>query len=173
MSLDEALATFSEALLRGDVSKAADQVDALTALADQLRDSEQRLRRSQDDLLDSQADFRQSQDDLHQSQADLRQSQDDLHHSQADAQSKGEEIYQLHRALESRDIIGQAKGVLMERFNINAAAAFEMLVQLSKSSNTRLNLIAQKLVELDHPPGEPIADAGGIGVAKAGRRRRS
>lgn len=159
MSLDEALATFSEALLRGDVSKAADQVDALTALADQLRDSEQRLRRSQDDLLDSQADFRQSQDDLH--------------HSQADAQSKGEEIYQLHRALESRDIIGQAKGVLMERFNINAAAAFEMLVQLSKSSNTRLNLIAQKLVELDHPPGEPIADAGGIGVAKAGRRRRS
>lgn len=155
MSLDEALAKFSEALLRGEVSKAADQLDVLSALADQLRDSEQSLRRSQDDLHDSQADFQQSQAELRRSRAELRRSQDDLHRSQADAQSKGEEIYQLRRALQSRDIIGQAKGMLMERFNIEAAAAFEMLVKLSKSSNTRLTLIAQKLVEFDHPPAEP------------------
>ncbi len=39
---------------------------------------------------------------------------------------------QLHQALATRDLIGQAKGILMERFNIDAAAAFAMLVQSSQ-----------------------------------------
>ncbi len=58
---------------------------------------------------------------------------------------------QLRRALESRDLIGQAKGMLMERFDIDAASAFALLVRLSQDSNTRLAHIAQKLIELDHP----------------------
>jgi AmiR/NasT family two-component response regulator len=58
---------------------------------------------------------------------------------------------QLRRAVESRDIIGQAKGMLMERFDIDAPAAFGLLVKLSQDSNTRLAHVAQKLVELDHP----------------------
>jgi hypothetical protein len=61
------------------------------------------------------------------------------------------EIEQLHRALETRDIIGQSKGMLMERFDIDAAAAFDLLVRLSQKSNTPLAVIAQKLVEIDHP----------------------
>lgn len=169
MSIDDALSAFSEALLSGEAKRVADHLDALSALADQLRDSQQHLRDSEGELRDSRADLRQSQDDLRQSQDDLRQSradfrqgqddlrqsQDDLRQSQDDAQAKGEEIQQLHRALESRDIIGQVKGMLMERYNIDAVAAFELLVKLSQKSNTRVEIIAQKLVELDHPGAEP------------------
>lgn len=58
---------------------------------------------------------------------------------------------QFRSALASRDIIGQAKGMLMERFNINAVAAFELLKRLSQESNVKLADIATKIVELDHP----------------------
>ncbi|MEM6109009.1 ANTAR domain-containing protein [Mycobacterium sp. 050272] len=61
------------------------------------------------------------------------------------------EIEQLHRAVETRDIIGQAKGMLMERFNVDAAAAFDLLAKLSQQANIRLVDIARKLVEMDHP----------------------
>jgi hypothetical protein len=59
---------------------------------------------------------------------------------------------QLRRAIDTRDTIGQAKGMLMERFNIDASAAFSLLVRLSQNTNTRLVQIAHKLIELDHPP---------------------
>lgn len=54
---------------------------------------------------------------------------------------------QLESALSNRDIIGQAKGVIMERFNVDAVRAFEMLRELSQTSNTRLAEIAQKVVD--------------------------
>lgn len=54
---------------------------------------------------------------------------------------------QLESALSNRDIIGQAKGVIMERFNVDAIRAFEMLRQLSQTSNTRLVEVAQKVVD--------------------------
>lgn len=54
---------------------------------------------------------------------------------------------QFKTALASRDIIGQAKGVIMERFDIDAAAAFSLLVRLSQETNTALNEIARQLVE--------------------------
>jgi AmiR/NasT family two-component response regulator len=62
-----------------------------------------------------------------------------------------EEIEQLHHALESRDIIGQAKGMLMERFDVDADGAFTLLVKLSQESNTPVKVIAQRLVEIAHP----------------------
>lgn len=39
-------------------------------------------------------------------------------------------------ALASRDIIGQAKGMLMERFDIDAVAAFDLLARLSQQTNS-------------------------------------
>lgn len=54
---------------------------------------------------------------------------------------------QLQSALNTRDIIGQAKGVIMERFNVDALRAFEMLRELSQSMNTRLADIAQRVVD--------------------------
>lgn len=56
---------------------------------------------------------------------------------------------QFHRAIESRDIIGQAKGMLMERFKIDATQAFELLKRLSQSSNTPVVRVAAELVEAE------------------------
>ena len=58
---------------------------------------------------------------------------------------------QLRRALETRDKIGQAKGMLMERYDVDAAAAFDLLCKLSQQSNIKLVDVAEKLIDLDHP----------------------
>jgi hypothetical protein len=50
---------------------------------------------------------------------------------------------QFRIALVSRDVIGQAKGRLMERFDIDAAEAFDKLKQLSQESNTPIAQVAQ------------------------------
>lgn len=60
---------------------------------------------------------------------------------------------QLRRAIESRDVIGQAKGMLMERFEIDAVGAFKLLAKVSQDTNTRVEQLARKLVAFDHPPG--------------------
>jgi AmiR/NasT family two-component response regulator len=59
---------------------------------------------------------------------------------------------QFRTALATRDIIGQAKGIIMERYNTNAVYAFRLLVQLSQDRNESLAQIAEALVDKDHPP---------------------
>lgn len=54
---------------------------------------------------------------------------------------------QLRAALTSRDLIGQAKGMLMERYQIDATAAFSLLARLSQDSNTKLVEIAAQIIE--------------------------
>lgn len=54
---------------------------------------------------------------------------------------------QFKRALGSRDVIGQAKGMLMERYGVDAIQAFDLLRKLSQDSNTPLVEIAADLVE--------------------------
>lgn len=58
---------------------------------------------------------------------------------------------QLEAALNTRDTIGQAKGVIMERFNVDAVRAFEMLRELSQTTNTRLIDIAQRVIDTRGP----------------------
>jgi AmiR/NasT family two-component response regulator len=58
-----------------------------------------------------------------------------------------DEVTQLHRALETRDVIGQAKGILMERHRLSAEAAFERLVHESQTRNRKLHDIARALAE--------------------------
>ncbi|OBF60863.1 histidine kinase [Mycobacterium sp. 852002-53434_SCH5985345] len=72
--------------------------------------------------------------------------------SDARLQALVAENEQLRRAIETRDTIGQAKGVLMERFDVDATAAFGLLVKLSQDTNARVEQIARRLVEIDHPP---------------------
>ncbi|MCV7379224.1 hypothetical protein BST11_15675 [Mycobacterium alsense] len=62
---------------------------------------------------------------------------------------------QFRSALASRDIIGQAKGVIMERFNLDAVEAFELLSRLSQKSNTKLIEIARSLIDSEHPLKSP------------------
>jgi transcriptional regulator with GAF, ATPase, and Fis domain len=53
---------------------------------------------------------------------------------------------QFQSALSTRDVIGQAKGMIMERFGVDATRAFELLKRLSQDSNTRLVDVAAGLV---------------------------
>ncbi|MFC0111479.1 ANTAR domain-containing response regulator [Kibdelosporangium aridum] len=63
----------------------------------------------------------------------------------------------LRRAVDSRDIIGQAKGILMQRRGISADEAFDLLRRTSQELNVRLAELAYTLAsrhaELD-PPGQ-------------------
>ncbi|MCG5431033.1 GAF and ANTAR domain-containing protein [Mycobacterium sp. MYCO198283] len=56
---------------------------------------------------------------------------------------------QFRNALASRDVIGQAKGLLMERFGVDDARAFQLLKRLSQESNAPVAEIARKLVAPD------------------------
>ena len=51
----------------------------------------------------------------------------------------------LQKAVDSRDLIGQAKGILMERFEIDDEAAFQMLVRTSQDTNMKLTDVARWL----------------------------
>lgn len=53
---------------------------------------------------------------------------------------------QFRKALSSRDVIGQAKGMIMERYGVDAVQAFELLRKLSQDSNVPLIKVATDLV---------------------------
>jgi GAF domain-containing protein len=53
---------------------------------------------------------------------------------------------QFKRALSSRDTIGQAKGMIMERYGVDAVQAFEVLRKLSQDSNVPLVQVASELI---------------------------
>ncbi|CAA0128321.1 Uncharacterised protein [Mycolicibacterium vanbaalenii] len=54
---------------------------------------------------------------------------------------------QFESALASRDLIGQAKGMIMERFKVDANQAFDLLAKLSQDGNTPLRVVAQQIVD--------------------------
>ena len=61
---------------------------------------------------------------------------------------------QFRRALSSRDMIGQAKGMIMERYGVNAVQAFELLRKLSQDSNVPLIQVATELVSQAQSPAQ-------------------
>ena len=66
---------------------------------------------------------------------------------------------QLHDALGNRDVIGQAKGILMERHGVTATAAFGVLSRVSQAENMKLAEIARRFVETGELPGLPGSTA--------------
>jgi GAF domain-containing protein len=67
------------------------------------------------------------------------------HASVAMADAETEE--HLNTAVVSRDLIGQAKGILIERYKITGHEAFRLLVVASQTTNIKLIEIARHLVE--------------------------
>jgi GAF domain-containing protein len=61
--------------------------------------------------------------------------------------------HQLAEALETRTLIGQATGILMERFQLDADVCFNILRRLSQQNNIKLRDIAAQLVETRRLPG--------------------
>lgn len=53
----------------------------------------------------------------------------------------------LNAALESRSVIGQALGMIMERYQIEEKTAFAYLTRVSQTSETKIRDVAQALVE--------------------------
>jgi transcriptional regulator with GAF, ATPase, and Fis domain len=53
--------------------------------------------------------------------------------------------HNLTVALSSRDVIGQAKGILMERFRLTPDAAFALLVKASQATHTKLRTVSEEL----------------------------
>lgn len=53
----------------------------------------------------------------------------------------------MQAALSTRDRIGQAKGIIMERYGVDDVRAFEMLRLLSQESQTKLAEVANRVIE--------------------------
>ena len=61
----------------------------------------------------------------------------------------------LHRALLSRDVIGQAKGILMERLQLSPEDAFDILRRASNRLNEKLHTVALRVAEPVESPTKP------------------
>lgn len=59
----------------------------------------------------------------------------------------------LAEAVDARKLVGQAMGILMERYGIDADRAFAVLRRYSQDTNTKLRLIAIQLIETRALPG--------------------
>ena len=63
---------------------------------------------------------------------------------------------EFQSALATRDVIGQAKGIVMNQFSVDAVRAFELMVCQSQDTNTPVRVIAQQIVDVyagsDEPP---------------------
>lgn len=54
---------------------------------------------------------------------------------------------QMQSALSTRDRIGQAKGIIMERYGVDEFRAFDLLRRLSQESQTKLIDVAQRVID--------------------------
>jgi len=54
---------------------------------------------------------------------------------------------QFESALNSRDVFVQAKGILMERFKVDAVRAFNLMTKLSQDTNTPVRDIARRIID--------------------------
>src|SRR5207237_571496 len=65
---------------------------------------------------------------------------------QAELAAAEERNRQLLEALASRTVLGQATGIIMERYDVDSDHAFALLVRASSRSNRKLREIALQLV---------------------------
>lgn len=63
------------------------------------------------------------------------------------------EIENRGRAMAGRTTIGQAQGILMERYGIDAERAFDYLRRISQDSNRKLFAVAEEVVRTRRLPG--------------------
>jgi transcriptional regulator with GAF, ATPase, and Fis domain len=71
------------------------------------------------------------------------------------ALSSAQDQQELLKAVTSRDLIGQAKGILMERYKLTADQAFNALARVSQQTNRKLVDIARELTETGALPALP------------------
>jgi hypothetical protein len=69
------------------------------------------------------------------------------------ALAAAQEIENLNVALDTRTTIGQAEGILMERFDLSPERAFDVLKRVSSHSNAKVHVVATELVRTRRLPG--------------------
>jgi GAF domain-containing protein len=72
------------------------------------------------------------------------------HASVAVADARRDET--MTQAVDARRLVGQAMGILMERFHIDEDGAFAVLKRYSQDTNTKLRDVAQRLIETRRLP---------------------
>jgi GAF domain-containing protein len=58
----------------------------------------------------------------------------------------------LREAMDNRDVIGQAKGILIERMKLTSDAAFDCLSEASQHANLRMLVVARHLIDTGELP---------------------
>lgn len=74
-----------------------------------------------------------------------------------------QEITHLRHAIEARDLIGQAKGLIMAGTDSDADEAFRILVAQSQHENRKLRDVAEDVVA-DHQRRHHLTAAAGSGT---------
>jgi GAF domain-containing protein len=71
------------------------------------------------------------------------------------------ELEGVRSGLDTRTVIGQATGMVMERYDLDAPRAFGLLTRLSSHSNRKLRDIARDIVMRREGDGDPMSRAAG------------
>jgi GAF domain-containing protein len=74
-----------------------------------------------------------------------------------------QEQHSLHEAISSRKVIGQAIGIVMERYHIDEDRAFQFLVRASSTSNVKLRDVADSLVRTTNEANSTVEANGANG----------
>ena len=67
-------------------------------------------------------------------------------HQSATALDYAREIENLQQAMRTRQLIGRAVGIVMERYSLNEERAFAFLARVSQTRNVKLRAVAEELV---------------------------
>jgi AmiR/NasT family two-component response regulator len=70
-----------------------------------------------------------------------------------DQEAADERVRHLLTALEHRTVIGQATGIVIERYDLRPEAAFAVLLRISSQRNRKVYEIAEELVNEGHTEG--------------------
>jgi transcriptional regulator with GAF, ATPase, and Fis domain len=79
----------------------------------------------------------------------------------AAALSRASETENLWHAIDARKRIGQAQGILMERFGLDEDQAFQVLLRYSQNNNVKLRAVAEELIRTRRLPVDARPAAGG------------
>lgn len=64
-------------------------------------------------------------------------------------------VQQFNQAVTSRTVIGQATGLIMERYGLTAQQAFQFLVRTSSTANLKLRVVAEEIVTAANEKAAP------------------
>jgi len=68
-----------------------------------------------------------------------------------------EKYENLEKAMETRAVIEQAKGIMMGRYNCSPSTAFRILRKISNETNVKLHRVCEELVKLTSEAPQEMA----------------